>query len=95
MMRILHKQFLELECQNKDRYSYVQPQGRVTVLQHREEFFGIVIVEWFVRYLMKVHLDLKVVEEGELVDSTGAGASSTGTGEATLARGEKNSSNTG
>ncbi|GKE58604.1 hypothetical protein Tco_1497789, partial [Tanacetum coccineum] len=38
---------------------------------------------------------LKVVEEGELVDSTGAGASSTVTGEATLAEGEKNSSKTG
>nr|GFD15912.1 hypothetical protein [Tanacetum cinerariifolium] len=32
---------------------------------------------------------------GEPVDSIGAGASSTGTGEATLTGGEKNSSNTG
>nr|GEW55048.1 retrovirus-related Pol polyprotein from transposon TNT 1-94 [Tanacetum cinerariifolium] len=36
-----------------------------------------------------------VVEEREPVDSTGAGACSTGTREATLAEGEKNSSNTG
>nr|GEW89116.1 hypothetical protein [Tanacetum cinerariifolium] len=35
-----------------------------------------------------------VVEEGELVDSTGARASFTGTKEATLAGEEKNSSNT-
>ncbi|GKD85577.1 hypothetical protein Tco_1356731, partial [Tanacetum coccineum] len=54
--------FLEFECQNKDRYSYVRPQ---------------------------------VVEEGEPVNSTEVGASSTGTGEATLAGGEENSSNIG
>ncbi|GJY67444.1 hypothetical protein Tco_0469682 [Tanacetum coccineum] len=62
-MRILQKQFLELECQNKDRYSYVQPQGHVTLFQHRKGLHGIVIMEWIEKYLEKVHLDQQVLRK--------------------------------
>nr|GEW18036.1 hypothetical protein [Tanacetum cinerariifolium] len=57
------KKFLELECQNKDRYSYVKPQGHVTHLQHIEELFRIVTVEWFVMYLVRLHLDQQLLRK--------------------------------
>nr|GEY53694.1 putative polyprotein [Tanacetum cinerariifolium] len=49
--------FLELECENNDRDSYVQPQGHVNHLLHLKGLLGIVIVKWFKRCLEKVHLD--------------------------------------
>ncbi|GJU35621.1 hypothetical protein Tco_1183975 [Tanacetum coccineum] len=48
---------MELEHQRKDRYLDVQLQYHETVLQHRKEKLGIVILEGFTKYLEIVHLD--------------------------------------
>ncbi|GJV70905.1 hypothetical protein Tco_1490900 [Tanacetum coccineum] len=63
--------FLELECQNKDRYSYVQPQRLIGIFfSTRGNLFRIVIVDCgLVRYLMEGAILITVVKEGELIDS--------------------------
>ncbi|GJZ85902.1 hypothetical protein Tco_0651241 [Tanacetum coccineum] len=64
-------------------------------LEAREQSIQMLNVDGILSTMVRVHLDKKIVEQGKQVDSIGAGTSSTRTGEATLAGGEKNSSNTG
>ncbi|GKG43882.1 hypothetical protein Tco_0482975, partial [Tanacetum coccineum] len=52
---------------------------------HREELFGIVIVEWLERYLVRMHLDQLLLRKVNWLTQQ----------EQRLAGGEKNSSNTG